>query len=201
MRDQPVRFESSPGLYLEGRYGEGRTGKGVVVAHPHPLYGGDMNNAVVMAIVNAFREKNHATLRFNFRGVGKSMGEYDDGIGERADVKAAIQWLEDRGIASVTLAGYSFGAWVISRVAEDMRNAGIFLVSPPVDMMTFDASVRLSALKLVIVGDRDEFAQVERVKTLTAAWNPAAAVVVMPDGDHFFQGLERELSQTIKRWL
>ena len=99
-------------LELEGLFESGRTTRGAVITHPHPLYGGNMHNPVVDAIRRAYRMKGVATLRFNFRGTGESEGQHDNGVGEQDDVLAALSFLTESGFQPVDVAGYSFGAWV-----------------------------------------------------------------------------------------
>lgn len=193
MPEQKMHIPCDNGIRLEARLHPGHSGHGVVAAHPHPLYGGDMTNKVVETIISAYQKKGHATLRFNFRGVGASTGNYDDGTGEQADLLAAFQFLKAQGIASVDLAGYSFGAWVIAKAAGGIPAESIILVSPPAGMMDFDETARIPGLKLVVVGGRDEYAPVEKVKALAAAWNPAAACEVINGADHFFWGYEEKL--------
>ena len=123
----------SENFQIEGCLSRNDTDKGVVITHPHPLYGGDMHNSVVETIMQAYRQKGFTTLRFNFRGVGASQGSYADGIGEQADVRAALSHLTDLGITRLDLAGYSFGAWVNAHIM--CREADIetmVMVSPPV---------------------------------------------------------------------
>ena len=95
---------------LEGRLNRYPSEKGVVVTHPHPLYGGNMENPVVGQIVQSYFEKGFTTLRFNFRGTGKSSGMFDNGVGELDDVRAALLYLKESGVNDLHLAGYSFGA-------------------------------------------------------------------------------------------
>jgi len=102
----------SESYQLEGLLDKSSIDNGVVITHPHPLYGGDMNNFIVDLIVRAYQKKGFTTLRFNFRGTGKSQGNYDDGTGEQEDVRAAIATLSKMDIKKIDLAGYSFGAWV-----------------------------------------------------------------------------------------
>ena len=115
---------------IEGLLSRDDSDKGVVISHPHPLYGGDMHNNVVSAIQRAFQNKGYTTLRFNFRGVGRSGGRYAKGIGEQKDVQSALALLEEMGIAKIHLAGYSFGAWVNAQAMEEITNlAGMLMVS------------------------------------------------------------------------
>ncbi|WP_372678406.1 alpha/beta hydrolase, partial [Desulfosarcina sp.] len=111
MRESFIQFQSGK-WEIEGFYQADHPQKGVVITHPHPLYGGDMFNPVVGAIVAAYQKSGFTTLRFNFRGAGKSTGIYDQGIGEQADVASAILFMESEGLQEVHLSGYSFGAWV-----------------------------------------------------------------------------------------
>ncbi|MGE5310313.1 MAG: alpha/beta hydrolase, partial [Nitrospirota bacterium] len=105
-------FISSGNLKLEALLELVDGTAGVVVTHPHPLYGGDMENGVVESIVRVYRSKGYSTVRFNFRGAGMSQGRYEDGRGEQEDVRSAIQFLASHGKTRIDLAGYSFGAWV-----------------------------------------------------------------------------------------
>jgi len=140
----------------------------------------------VETIQKAYARKGHATLRFNFRGVGKSTGTYDDGNGEQADISGAMDFLKQQGIKTVVLAGYSFGAWVIAQMKDKNAADAIVLVSPPAAMMAFDEAASIPNLKLVVTGEQDEFAPPELVKKLATQWNPAAALKIIPGADHFF---------------
>ena len=167
---------------------------GVVVTHPHPLYGGDMHNGVVESIVRAYRSKGHSTLRFNFRGVGMSQGRYDEGRGEQEDVRSAVQFFASHGKTRVDLVGYSFGAWVNARATptHPLVN-GLLLVSPPVAFLDFSAVGFLAPLRLVVAGSHDQFAPPERIRALLPTWNPAARFEVIPGADHFYWGYTEEL--------
>jgi alpha/beta superfamily hydrolase len=119
---------------------KGTAGKAVVITHPHPLYGGTMSNPVVETIQSAYQQYGYATLRFNFRGVGGSQGNFDNGVGEKDDVRAAIAYAERMHAAKIDLAGYSFGAWVNAAVAAAKRTPihSMVMVSPPVEFMAFE---------------------------------------------------------------
>ncbi|MCG8614590.1 MAG: alpha/beta fold hydrolase [Desulfobacterales bacterium] len=110
--------------------------KGVVVTHPHPLYGGNMNNPVVRQVSDSFYKNNFSTLRFNFRGTGLSSGGFEDGAGEQDDVHAALDFLRGQGVSFLFLAGYSFGAWVNAQaVSSGIAVDGHIMVSPPPDQI------------------------------------------------------------------
>jgi alpha/beta superfamily hydrolase len=108
MAEERISFEVM-GLKLEGMLANSPGDMGAVISHPHPLYGGSMHNSVVKAVAHAYQEEELSTLRFNFRGVERSEGDFGNGVGEQEDVKAALQTL---GKKNMDLAGYSFGAWV-----------------------------------------------------------------------------------------
>jgi len=175
---------------------------GVVVTHPHPLYGGDMANGVVESIVRVYRSKGYSTLRFNFRGVGMSQGRYDEGRGEQEDVRSALRFLASQGKSRVDLAGYSFGAWVnVLAMPTHSPVNGLLLVSPPVAFLDFSAVGFLTPLKLVVAGSHDQFAPPERIRTLLPTWNPEARFEVIVGADHFYGGYTEELETILGDFL
>ena len=107
--EEKITF-SAETIEFEGLLQKNSAAKGVVITHPHPLYGGNIRNNVVMAISQTYQKLGYSTLCFNFRGVGRSRGSYGDGISEQEDVRAAIAYLADLDIKQIDLAGYSFGA-------------------------------------------------------------------------------------------
>lgn len=184
--EQFTFFAAGP-LRLEGRLHLAPGPDAVVVAHPHPLYGGDLDNPVVATLADAYRRRGYTTLRFNFRGVGASGGRYDDGQGERDDVRAAAAYLAGLGKTVTDLAGYSFGAWVnlslnppLSAVRRQLA------VAPPVGFMEFGAIAGLPAKPIVVAGDRDDFVPLDSLRELLPVWHPAAQLHVLPGVDHFF---------------
>ncbi len=125
-----------PDVTLEGRFLPGRAGPGVVITHPHPLFGGSMNNNVVWTAERAFQARGFATLCFNFRGVGRSTGTYGEGEAETVDVAAALNFLGERTPGPLYLAGYSFGAFVAGKaLLQGLAVEGAVLISPPVAFM------------------------------------------------------------------
>jgi alpha/beta superfamily hydrolase len=179
---------ASDGYQLEGLWHPGSGDRGAVITHPHSLYGGTMHNPVVEVIQSAYRQNSFATLRFNLRGVGGSQGNFDNGIGEQNDVRAAIAAVRQRGVGAVALAGYSFGAWVNARLIA--KNPGVIasllMVSPPVGLLEFENVSPIDCLKLVITGSRDEIAPAEQIRELLPSWNPDARFEIIDGCDHFY---------------
>ncbi|MGB5748365.1 MAG: alpha/beta fold hydrolase [Desulfobacterales bacterium] len=183
---------------IEGRLAEGDQPKGVVITHPHPLYGGDMHNNVVAAVSRTYQKLGFTTLRFNFRGVGGSQGNYGDGAGEQEDVRAAVAYLADIGIRQIDLAGYSFGAWVNALAVNDgLKVDNMVMVSPPVAFINFKPISALSSLKLIITGSLDDIAPAGMVENLYPAWNPTAKFEVISGADHFYGGFTDRLEEIL----
>jgi alpha/beta superfamily hydrolase len=178
----------SEGYQIEGRLEEGSHQRGVIITHPHPLYGGDMFNNVVAAISKVYRQNGYTTLRFNFRGVGNSQGSYADGLGEQEDVRAAISYLTaDIRINQVDLIGYSFGAWVNAlAVGSVTQTENMIMVSPPVAFIDFGSISNLDSLRLIISGGRDDIAPPDLIKKACPGWNAAAQFEVIEGADHFY---------------
>jgi len=178
---------------------------GAVICHPHPMYGGSMNNNVVDAIIAAMWRRGYATLRFNFRGVGASEGEYDGGEGEAADARAAVEFLAaqpDIDRDAIALAGYSFGAAVALRAGlGDSRVARVIAVALPVAAM--DSGIKMAATKpvLLVSGDRDTYSPIPTLEQAQQKLGAAATLRVIAGADHFFGGYESFLADTIERAL
>lgn len=194
MAERAVRIPCGE-IELEGRLAEADGTRVALVLHPHPLYGGDMDNAVVVALARLFHRAGWSVLRFNFRGTGASGGRHGGGGPERRDVASARAWLQAQGAAEILAAGYSFGAWVLAGAPEGF--AGLMLVSPPVALLDFGAPCPLPALRLVVTGERDPIAPARRIEPLRRVWNPDAAFAVIPGADHFYTGALGALTETV----
>jgi alpha/beta superfamily hydrolase len=174
-----------------------------VTCHPHPLHGGTMQNKVVHTCARAMQEAGAATVRFNFRGVGRSAGRYDAGVGELEDALAVVAWARRRfQCDSVWLAGFSFGAAVAlqaaSRGAQPER---LITIAPPVGRIITEPVARPDCAWLIVQGDRDELVDVEAVRRWVAAYDPAPELLVLPGAEHFFHGKLVELRSGISQWL
>jgi alpha/beta superfamily hydrolase len=201
--EERITFDCQ-GLILEGRLEHGASGKGAIITHPHPLYGGDMDNHVVKAVAEAYRSKDWSTLRFNFRGTGASQGRFDNGQDEQLDIEAAIAFLMSKGCQPIDLVGYSYGAWVLAGWAQNRRNHPhiIRMVAPPVAFIDFSDIRSIPGLTQVVVGGRDEIAPFSQVESLLPKWQPKAEFNVIQQADHFFggylQALQAAITQSIE---
>jgi alpha/beta superfamily hydrolase len=193
MAEQRV-FISSGSLQLEALLDFVEGAAAVVVTHPHPLYGGDMENVVVESVVRVYRSRGYSTLRFNFRGVGASQGRYDDGRGEQEDMRSALRFVAAQGANEIDLVGYSFGAWVsLLGKPEAAPPERLILISPPVAFLDFSSIAFTPQLKLVVAGSRDQFAPSEQLRRFLSSWNPDARLEVVAGADHFYWGYTEEL--------
>jgi alpha/beta superfamily hydrolase len=155
-----------------------------VIAHPHPLYGGTMDNKVVTTLARAFEGEGFAAVRFNFRGVGQSAGAFDEGEGETDDAVAVAHWgLATFGQSPLWLAGFSFGAAIQARAAERLQPARLVLVAPAVTRVAMPS---VPEDTLVIHGERDDVVPLGEV--MDWARPQELPVLVIPGGEHFFHG-------------
>jgi alpha/beta superfamily hydrolase len=197
MKEERVVFTSQT-LTIEGLISESQGLKGVVVTHPHPLYGGSMNNNVVESVVQSYGEKGYTTLRFNFRGVGESEGTYSNGTGEQEDVRAAVAYLTQLGTTSIDLAGYSFGAWVNAQCVDVLSHVRrMVMVSPPVNFMDFSFFRLCPRLRLVITGSEDDIAPAGMIEEMLPVWSPDAIFRIVKGADHFYWGKTHEVKTAI----
>lgn len=201
--EQAVSVQVPGGPLLEARLGEvAGSSSGYVVCHPHPLYGGDMDNPVVVRAAEVARAGGAATLRFNFRGVGKSGGVHDSGQGEREDVKAAVTALAARlpSGSRIGIMGYSFGAAMAARAARpDSPEAPLALIAPPLSMYDLGFLQAGPGRILLVAGSADPYCPLEALHRLAAL--TAAETRVIEGADHFFFGKLYPLGEAIGAWL
>jgi len=193
---------------LEAILKEPRTGppRGVaLVLHPHPLGGGTMHNKVVFRAAAALNDAGLITLRINFRGVGQSTGEHDEGRGERDDVRAGLDYLfKNYPDLNITLCGFSFGARVGLEVGiEDARVRFLIGIGTPLNNYDFEFLQACRKPLLLVHGEHDEFGDVQRVKEMAARLEEQTQVrlVVIPGADHFFEHRLDELKRAITDWI
>lgn len=177
----------------------------VIICHPHPLFGGTMDNKVVTTLARFWRRQGHSVLMFNFRGVGKSTGQHDDGVGEIEDLRCVLQWAITQTQANhLILAGFSFGAYIAAAGAdqfsawhiERLTLQQLVLVAPAVENYPMD-DLQLPVQTRVIIGDQDDVVSPQAMM----AWAETRGLdlVVLPDAGHFFHGHLNDLSAHLAR--
>ncbi len=200
MEEQNVFIEHGT-MRLEGLFGpvEG-TSHAAVITHPHPLMGGEMMNPVVETLTDIFHDYGILTLRFNFRGVGKSTGFFDGGRGEQEDVRAALSFVQEKGGKRFILAGYSFGAWVNSNVlTQHSQLLPAVFVSPPINLFPFDYTALRGRVGLIISGERDQFCSSELIRAV--ADKLSCRLEIIPNADHFFFANRDVLARQLRSYL
>ena len=201
MAEQRVSINSGK-IRLEGFLDDSPGARAAVVTHPHPTYGGDMNNNVVEALVRTYKRSGYSTLRFNFRGVGNSEGTYEQGIGEQEDVKAAVMYMKALGKDFIELAGYSFGAWVNARglmKLEDVER--LVMVSPPVNFIDFSFLEFSPKIQLIITGAEDDIAPPGTIEKMLPTWNSEAEFKIIDGADHFYWNKTQEIELILRDFL
>jgi alpha/beta superfamily hydrolase len=174
--------------------GAGRRGL-ALIAHPHPLYGGSLDNKVVQTLAKAFFRQDCVAVRMNFRGVGASEGVFDEGQGEAQDWLAVAAAMRERfGGLPLALAGFSFGAFVQSLVAQQLQPQRLVLVAPAVGRFAVAA---VPEHTLVVHGEQDDVVALADV--LDWARPQSLPVVVLPGTGHFFHGKLAELARILQR--
>ncbi len=173
-----------------------------VICHPHPLYHGTMNNKVVHTIARAVNRLNRPAVRFNFRGVGRSQGEYAEGEGETEDALAVIEWARYQWpAAELWLAGFSFGGLVALKCASRTDPACLVTVAPPIHRFAVSEIPGPSCPWLVVQGKEDELVPSDEVAAWASAIRPAPQLELMEDTDHFFHGRLTRLRDAVEGFL
>jgi alpha/beta superfamily hydrolase len=172
-----------------------------VICHPHPVGGGTLHNKVVFRAARGLEAANVATLRFNFRGTGASAGQHDNGEGEQQDVQTAIDWcLKMHPGKKLIVGGFSFGAWVASRVACELPIVdAVFLIGTPVNKYDFGYLRFCEKPMLFLHGTEDEYGDVSKLETIVGTIRNAESVIVT-GADHFFTKQLDVLEQTMRSW-
>jgi uncharacterized protein len=178
-----------------------------LVCHPHPVYGGTLHNKVAFHTMKALNSFGFPVLRFNFRGAGLSQGEYDNGIGEVDDVRAALDWLDREFHLPLIFAGFSFGAAVgLQAACPDPRVQaviGLGIPAIPADERSYDLSFLQTCAKpkLLVSGARDQFGPRKQLEQLIESLPDPKKLVLIEGADHFFEGRLRELREVIESWV
>ena len=206
----PEVIFNGPEGRLEGRYqhGKGETAPIALVLHPHPQHGGNMNNKVVYAVYHAFARLGFSVLRFNFRGVGRSQGVYDNGQGELSDAASALDWMQtyNPNAHACWISGFSFGAWIAFQLL--MRRpeiSGFVTIAPPANMFDFSFLAPCPVSGMVIQGEADRLVPEPTVAKLAKKLSTQRDVDIdyrtIADADHFFADQLDELAGHIESYI
>ncbi len=191
----PEVIFNGPDGRIEGRYNHGKLPNAplALLLHPHPQYGGTMNNKVIYNLYQAFVRRSFSTLRFNFRGVGRSQGSFDRGEGELSDAAAALDWLQtfNANATSCWIAGFSFGAWIgMQLLMRRPEIAGFISMAPPANIYDFSFLAPCPASGLIIQGNQDEIVPLESVNKLVDKLSHQRGIKIeyriIPGANHFF---------------
>ncbi|MGB0505440.1 MAG: alpha/beta hydrolase [Pikeienuella sp.] len=195
---------------LEGRYHPQKTKDAPIalILHPHPQFGGTMNNKVVYNLHYAFHRQGFSVLRFNFRGVGRSQGEFDQGIGELSDAASALDYLQalkpDSKICFI--AGFSFGAWIgMQLLMRRPEASGFISVAPPANMYDFSFLAPCPSSGLIINGDADRVAPMDDTIKLVEKLKTQKGIEithdVVPGASHFFDNGMDTMINTVESYV
>ena len=195
---------------LEGRYQHGAEAGAplALVLHPHPLYGGTMNNKIVYNMFHVFAKQGFSVLRFNFRGVGRSQGTYDHGQGELSDAASALDWMQSYNVnaSQVWIAGFSFGAWIAMQLLMRRPEIARFVaISPPASLFDFAFLAPCPSSGLILQGTEDELVQETEVAKLAARLANQRDIKIdyrkIAGATHFYDGKLDELSGHVDHYV
>ena len=201
---------NGPDGRLEGRYHHGRAANAPValLLHPHPQHGGTMNNKVVYALYHTFVRRGFSTLRFNFRGVGRSQGRFDNGQGELSDAASALDWMQtyNPNATACWVAGFSFGAWISMQLL--MRRPeidGFISVAPPANVYDFTFLAPCPSSGLIVHGADDELvpeaSAAKLAQKLSAQRNIRVSYHTVEGANHFFGNHLEPLTEVVDSYL
>jgi alpha/beta superfamily hydrolase len=193
----PEVIFNGPEGRLEGRYqpSKSKTAPIALILHPHPRFGGTMNNQIIYELYYMYAKRGFTVLRFNFRGVGRSQGNFDHGTGELSDAAAALDWVQtfhpdSRGC---WIAGFSFGAWIgMQLLMRRPEVEGFISIAPPANLYDFSFLAPCPASGLMVHGDADKVVPMKDVQALVDKLKAQKGITIdhetLPGANHFFAG-------------
>ena len=202
----PELIISGPSGRIEARYHHETKGDSPIamILHPHPQFGGTMNNQIVYALYYAFAQRGYSTLRFNFRGVGRSQGYFDNGPGELSDAASALDWLQlqNPDSRSCWIAGVSFGTWIAMQLLMRRPEVdGFICVAPPANLYDFSFLAPCPSSGLFVNGDKDRVVPTASIAELAAKTKVQRGIkidhAIVPGANHFFADKTEELVKVV----
>ena len=206
----PEVIMNGPEGRLEGRYqhGEGNTAPIALMLHPHPQHGGTMNNKVIYTLYHGFARRGFSVLRFNTRGVGRSQGRFDNGMGELPDAAAALDWLQtmNADAKSCWIAGYSFGAWIGMQLLMRRPEIDCFVsVAPPANSYDFGFLAPCPSSGLIVGAEKDEVVPLPDIQKLVARLSLQKGITVesktVKGANHFFHDALDRLALDVDKYV
>ena len=206
----PEVIFTGPEGRIEGRYNPSlnKNAPAALVLHPHPKHGGTMNNKVVYNTFHTLAGAGFSVLRMNFRGVGRSQGKFDNGIGELSDAATGLDWLQQNNPDASTfwIAGFSFGAWIaLQLLMRRPELEGFIAISPPANMYDFSFLTPCPCPGLIVQGDQDSIVPEEDVtkfiNKLSQQRNLRVNYKVVPGADHFYRNKLDDLNAVLRGYL
>ena len=173
-----------------------------VCCHPHPQHGGAMGNKVIYTASRTLASCGVTSIRFNFRGVGQSDGEYADGIGEQDDLVAVVDWCkQEYPERKLILCGFSFGAYISALQADKLDASVLISIAPPIGRIEFTGFKQPQIPWLIIQGDEDELVDANMVESWSKQFSKPPELVLMPEASHFFHGKLPALRANIESFI
>ena len=203
-------FIPGPAGRLDAKYykSKKKTAPIALILQPHPQYGGTMNNKIVVELFKTFSENEFSVCRINFRGVGKSDGEFDNGQGELADAAAALDWIEKENFdnSQCWVSGFSFGSLIGMQLLMRRPEINRFVsISPQPNVYDFSFLSPCPASGLIVYGSNDELVPVEDIKNLNDRLSSQKGIKVdfekIPNANHFFTDKEKNLSKIVDNYI
>ncbi len=206
----PEVIFNGPAGRIEGRYHHSRKANSPIalVLHPHPQFGGTMNNPITYTLFQDFVARGFSVLRFNFRGVGRSQGAFDSGIGELSDAASALDWLQSQNAdaSQCWIGGFSFGAWIAMQVLMRRPEVeGFISVAPPANMYDFTFLAPCPSSGLIVNGSADQVAPAADVQKLVDRLKTQKGITiehqVIDGANHFFDAHVEALAKVTSAYL
>lgn len=206
----PEVIINGPEGRLEGRYHHAEDPKAplAIILHPHPQHGGTMNNKIVYNLYYIFVRRGYSVLRFNFRGVGRSQGEFDSGLGELSDAASALDWMQaiKPNASACWVAGFSFGAWIgMQLLMRRPEIEGFISIAPPANMYDFSFLAPCPSSGLIVQGTGDDVVPEPSVEKLCNKLGLQKNIVVdynlIKGANHFFKDGMEQLVGSVDGYL
>ncbi|MEY3219536.1 MAG: hypothetical protein RIT27_893 [Pseudomonadota bacterium] len=174
-----------------------------IICHPHPLFGGTMDNKVVYILTSTLRNLGAITVRFNFRGIGNSSGTFDQGIGETDDLLFLVDWFKQQyHFKKLWIAGFSFGSFVAFQAHEKVLPERLILVAPPIERWDYqNMSLNSEVKTLIVQGGNDTVVSPPAVMNWVSTLQPAPHFEMIEEADHFFHGFLPHLREIVQTWI